>query len=67
MSPDDQSVRDCQIRENGLGVLMDAATNAPFTYKDAYVKLSPVVGHDPDGTHGTTQAVIEFVQVVLKP
>jgi len=63
----DQSVRDCKIVENKDSVLINAATNAPFKYTDECVKLSPVVGHDPEATRATTKAVTEFVQAVLKP
>ena len=62
----DQSVRDCQIRENDKGVLINSETNAQFGYKDACVKIGPVVGHDPEATRASTLAVTEFVQGVLK-
>jgi dienelactone hydrolase len=63
----DQSVRECKIVENNQAVLINAATNAPFTYKDECVRLSPIVGHDPEATRAVTIAVTEFVQAVLKP
>lgn len=63
----DQSVRDCTIREGDNGVLINAATNAPFTYKDECVKLGPHVGHDPEATQAATVAVTEFLRAVLKP
>lgn len=63
----DQSVRDCRIRENDQAILINAATNAPFTYKDECVRIGPTVGHDPDATRAVTIAVSDFVQTVLKP
>jgi dienelactone hydrolase len=63
----DQSVRDCTIREGENGLLINAATNAPFTYKDECVKLGPHVGHDAEATQAVTVAVTEFLRAVLKP
>jgi dienelactone hydrolase len=63
----DQSVRDCTIREGESGLLINAATNAPFTYKDECVRLGPHVGHDPEATQAATVAVTEFLRAVLKP
>jgi len=63
----DQSVRDCKIVENDQALLINAATKAQFTYKDDCVKLSPIVGHDPEATRAVTAAVSTFVQDVLKP
>lgn len=62
----DQSVRDCQIRENDRGILINAETNEPFSYKDACVKISPVVGHDPEATRASTEAVTAFIKNTLK-
>ncbi|WP_068958865.1 dienelactone hydrolase family protein [Pararhizobium polonicum] len=62
----DQSVRDCEIKENDHGILMNAETNAPFSYRDACVKLKPVVGQDPEATRAAIQAVTEFVKSTLK-
>jgi len=63
----DQSVRDCTIRETENGLLINASTNAPFTYKDECVKLGPHVGHDAEATQAVTVAVTDFLRAVLKP
>lgn len=62
----DQSVRDCTIREAEPGNLVNAATGQTFTYKDDCVKLGPLVGHDAEATAAVTQAVTEFLKTVFK-
>jgi dienelactone hydrolase len=63
----DQSVRDCRIREGDGGLLVNEATKEPFTYKDACVRVGPLVGHDPEATKAATIAVTAFLTNVLKP
>ena len=64
---EDQSVRDCTISEGENGLLINAETNAPFTYKDECVKIGPHVGHDPEATQAATVAVTGFLKSVLRP
>ena len=61
-----QTVRSCEIREEPVGVLINAATKEPFTYKDACVQRDPHIGHDPDATRAAMQAVKEFFKATLK-
>lgn len=63
---DNQSVRDCVIREGEGGQLINAATGAPFTYQDACVKLNPLVGGDPEAASAVRGAVAAFLQSTLK-
>jgi dienelactone hydrolase len=63
----DQSVRECTIREGEGGTLVNDATKASFTYKDECVRLGPLVGHDPEATQAATVAVTGFLKSVLKP
>jgi dienelactone hydrolase len=63
----DQSVRECAIREGDNGVLMNEATKAAFSYKDECVRLGPLVGHDPEATQAATAAVTAFLKSLLKP
>ena len=63
----DQTVRDCTIREADNGLLINAGTNAPFAYTDACVKRGPHVGHDAEATRAVTEAVSGFLRAVLKP
>ena len=65
-SPNSQSVRNCTIREEPVGVLINAVTKEPFSYKDACVERGPHLGHDPEATRQAKQAVKSFVQNVLK-
>jgi dienelactone hydrolase len=61
----DQSVRDCRIREDDKAILINEATNAPFTYNDECVRIGPIVGADPEATRAATGAVTEFVGSVV--
>jgi len=61
-----QTVRNCRIREDSSGRLINAATNQPFSYKDACVERDPHVGHDPAATQAVRSAVREFLRSVFK-
>jgi dienelactone hydrolase len=60
VSPKFQSVRNCRIRESE-GVLVNAETNRPFTYKDACVVLGPHLGYDAEAAKASTEAVTAFL------
>jgi dienelactone hydrolase len=66
VSPQSQSVRNCRIREEPAGILINAGTGQPFSYKDACVMLGPHLGHDPEATRQAKQAVTTFVREVFK-
>jgi dienelactone hydrolase len=61
-----QSVRDCTIKETAPGTLTNTETSAPFTFKDACVKLSPLVGADPEATDAARTAVKAFLKATFK-
>jgi dienelactone hydrolase len=65
-SPQSQSVRNCKITEAAGGTLVNAASNEPFTYKDACVALGPHVGHDPEATRLAKHAVASLARTVFK-
>jgi len=65
-SPQSQSVRDCKIREEAAGILINADTKQPFTYKDGCIALGPHLGHDAEATRQAKQAVTGFVRTVFK-
>jgi dienelactone hydrolase len=65
LSAQSQSVRNCRIAEEPLGLLINAATKEPFTYKDGCVQLGPHLGHDPEATAQAKQAVLGFVRSVV--
>ena len=66
VSPRSQSVRNCKIREDATGVLINADTGQPFGYKDACVALGPHLGYDAEATRQARQAVTAFVRGVFK-
>jgi dienelactone hydrolase len=61
-----QSVRHCVIREEPAGLLINASTRQPFTYKDTCVELNPHVGYDAAATEAAKASVKEFLKAVFK-
>jgi dienelactone hydrolase len=66
VSPRFQSARNCKIREESDGLLMNLATRQPFTYKDACVEFGPHLGYDPDAAQAAKTAVKAFLKAVFK-
>ncbi len=62
----DQSVRECTIREAEPGLLINQASTQPFTYRDDCVRLGPTVGHDAEATIAVTKAVTAFLAALFK-
>ena len=48
--PTFESARNCKIREETDGLLINVETKQPFTYKDACVVRGPHLGYDPNST-----------------
>jgi len=61
-----QTVRNCRIREAEPGLLVNAATQVPFSYKDACVELDPHVGGDAEATQTAYAAVSDLFRQVLR-
>ena len=61
-----QSVRHCTIREESVGVLINASTREPFTYKDPCVEIGPHVGYDAAATDAAKASVKEILKTALK-
>jgi dienelactone hydrolase len=61
-----QTVRHCTIREEPQGLLIDAATKEPFTYKDPCVEFDPHVGPDPEAREAAKQSVKNFLRATFK-
>jgi dienelactone hydrolase len=61
-----QTVRRCHIREAEGGLLLNADTQQPFSYKDDCVELSPHVGGNPATAEEACKAVVEFLQGLFK-
>ncbi|WFU18648.1 dienelactone hydrolase family protein [Bradyrhizobium sp. CB3481] len=55
--PTFRSVRNCKIREEAEGLLINTETGQPFNYRDACVVHGPHTGHDPDSTQDAKRAV----------
>lgn len=66
MRPGFQSVRNCNIQEEGNGLLINAGTKQPFTYTDACVIHGAHTGHDPVATQEVKQAVKELFKRVFQ-
>jgi dienelactone hydrolase len=60
-----QSVRHCTIREEPTGVLINASTHQPFTYKDTCVEIGPHVGYDAAATETAKMSVKEILNTVF--
>jgi dienelactone hydrolase len=61
-----QSVRHCMIREEPVGLLINASTGQPFTYKDSCVESDPHVGYDAAAAEAAKTSVMEFLKTIFK-
>ena len=61
-----QTARNCHLKEGEGGVLMNADTQAPFSYKDACIEIGPHVGGNPATAMEARKAVSEFLQALFK-
>jgi hypothetical protein len=60
-----QSVRHCTIREEPTGLLINASTRQPFTYKDPCVETGPHVGYDAAATEAAKASVTDLLTTVF--
>jgi dienelactone hydrolase len=65
-SPKSESVRNCTIREETAGILINADTRQPFTYRDACVEHGPHLGHDPVAAEAARRAVVAFLRSTFR-
>jgi len=61
-----QTVRNCKIAEEPKGVLINAASKQPFTYKDPCVETDPHVNYDAEATRAAHIAVKDFLRATFK-
>src|ERR1043165_4254709 len=61
-----QTVRACQIAEEPKGVLINAVSKEPFSYKDPCVQSDPHVNHDAEATRAAKVAVKEVLRAMFK-
>src|SRR4051794_24462896 len=60
------TVRHCTIREEPVGLLINASTKEPFTYQDPCVERDPHVGHDAAATEAAKTAVKELLRTIFR-
>jgi hypothetical protein len=63
---DAQTVRNCQIVEEPKGILINAVSKEPFTYKDPCVQQDPHVNYDAEATSAAHGAVKAFLRDTFK-
>jgi dienelactone hydrolase len=61
-----ESTRDCTLKEETLGVIVNVATGRPFTYQDDCIRRDPHVGYHEAAANATRTAVKAFVRNVFK-
>ena len=66
VSTNAQTARNCKLSEGEGGVLVNADTKAPFSYKDACIELNPHVGGNPATAAEARKAVSDFLQALFK-
>ena len=66
VSTNAQTARNCKLSEGEGGVLVNADTKAPFSYKDACIELNPHVGGNPTTAAEARKAVSDFLQALFK-
>jgi len=60
-----QSVRDCRIEEREPGLLVNAATGAPFTYDDACVARQAHIGGNPEAGAAARRDAMAVLKAVF--
>ena len=66
VSTNAQTARNCYLKEGEGGVLMNADTREPFSYKDACIELNPHVGGNPATAMEARKAVSDFLKALFK-
>jgi dienelactone hydrolase len=61
-----QSTKECVLKEEPRGVIVNAQTGQPFTYKDACVKLDPHIGYNEAAATATRKEVKALLRTVFK-
>jgi dienelactone hydrolase len=61
-----QTVRNCSIAEEPKGILINAVSRQPFTYRDPCVETDPHVNYDAEATRAAHIAVKDFLRATFK-
>jgi len=66
VAKDAQTVRNCTLREEPSGVLINAESGQVFSYADPCVERNPHVGFDPEATSHARATVSTILKSVFK-
>jgi dienelactone hydrolase len=66
VSKGSQSTRACVLKEEPRGVIINAQTGQPFTYKDACVQTDPHTGYNEAAATATRKEVKALLRTVFK-
>jgi dienelactone hydrolase len=61
-----QTVRNCRIAEEPKGILINAVSKQPFTYRDPCVETDPHVNYDAEASRAAHIAVKDFLRSTFK-
>ena len=61
-----QTVRACKLKEEPLGIIINAETGEPFTYADPCVQTDPHIGYNEAAAAAAREAVKELLQTVFR-
>lgn len=61
-----QCVRACALKEEPLGIIINAETGQPFSYADPCVQTGPHIGYNEAAAIATRGAVKELLQTVFR-
>ena len=66
VSKNAESTRDCVLKEESRGVIVNAQTGQPFSYKDPCIRLDPHTGYNEAATIATRKEVAALLKTVFK-
>jgi dienelactone hydrolase len=66
VAKDAQSTRECALKEEPRGSIINARTGQPFSYADSCVKLDPHTAHNESATNATRNEVRAMLKTVFK-
>jgi len=61
-----QSMRACKLKEEPRGIIINAETGQPFTYKDPCVQIDPHISYNEAAAISTREAVKGLLQAVFR-
>jgi len=59
-------MRDCVLKEEPRGVIINVRSGQPFSYADPCVKLDPHTEYNEAAANGTRKDVITLLKAVFK-